>query len=120
MRHLKIGLSLEEGYIQKAFENDLHLSEYDVRAILHQLRILDIIKLAERKHNNTKGIELLRIVWYKANGYKNPLTLYFCLHIFSFHHFSTDDINVHMELRILAYILQKQMARRGWIGKFGF
>lgn len=48
---------------KKAFENDLHLSEYDVRAILHQLKDLGYINLGLGRGGSTitqKGIELLK------------------------------------------------------------
>jgi transcriptional regulator with PAS, ATPase and Fis domain len=48
---------------KKAFENDLHLSEYDVRAILHELRGLGYLNLGLGRGGSTitqKGIELFK------------------------------------------------------------
>lgn len=48
---------------RKAFENELHLSEYDVRAILHQLKALGYINLGLGRGGSTitpKGIDLFK------------------------------------------------------------
>jgi len=48
---------------KKAFENELHLSEYDVRAILHQLKDLGYINLGLGRGGSTitpKGIDLFK------------------------------------------------------------
>jgi len=46
---------------QKAFENNMHLSEYDVRAILHQLQDLGYVNIGHGRGGSTitrKGIDL--------------------------------------------------------------
>lgn len=48
---------------QKAFENNMHLSEYDVRAILHQLQDLGYVNIGLGRGGSTitsKGIELFK------------------------------------------------------------